>query len=528
MLRRCVVAWLCVSGSAIPAVGGQPEPATASGVVFHDLDGDGVRSANEPGLPNVRVSNGGDIVLTDADGRYRLPVTDDTIIFVIKPRGWATPIDELKLHRFYYIHKPAGSPRLKYAGVGPTGPLPASVDFPLTPQNEPDRFDILLLGDTQPRNLTEIEYLMHDVIEQLSGTSAAFAVALGDLVYDDLELAEPLNQALAQIGVPIRPVLGNHDQDYAAADDVHADEHFERTYGPPYYSFDYGPVHFVVLDDVIWHGKTEAREGRYEAGLGARQVEFLRNDLALVPADQLIVLLMHIPIIEVAERGELSQLLAKHPNTVSFSAHYHYVRHWFLGEKDGWSGPPHHHMTVATASGSWWSGAPDELGIPHTTMRDGTPNGWTVVSFDGRRYEVRYQPARRPAGHQMNVYAPESVSVEQSPQTEVLVNVFFGSERSTVEMRVGGRPWVRLEPVEREDPYYAAVKKSEESEPPPPGRKLPKSIACPHLWRGVLPAGLWPGTHRIDVRATDMFGRTHSACRLIRVTVTERTSDSQQ
>ena len=47
---------------------------------------------------------------TGKGGRYELPIDDDDIIFVIKPRGYMTPVDALNLPRFYYIHKPAGSP----------------------------------------------------------------------------------------------------------------------------------------------------------------------------------------------------------------------------------------------------------------------------------------------------------------------------------------------------------------------------------------------------------------------------------
>ena len=68
-----------------------PEPGWATGSVFHDLDGDGVRGAREPGLAGVAVSNGRDVVRTDAAGRYRLRVDDDTILFVVKPSGWRTP-----------------------------------------------------------------------------------------------------------------------------------------------------------------------------------------------------------------------------------------------------------------------------------------------------------------------------------------------------------------------------------------------------------------------------------------------------
>ena len=90
-----------------------------------------MKDDNEKGLPGVRVSNGQEVVKTDANGQYSLAVSDDTILFVIKPHGFITPVDENRLPRFYYIHKPHGSPEgLKYAGVAPTGPLPESVDFP--------------------------------------------------------------------------------------------------------------------------------------------------------------------------------------------------------------------------------------------------------------------------------------------------------------------------------------------------------------------------------------------------------------
>jgi len=63
-------------------------------VVFHDRNRNGVRDAGEPGVPNVLVSNQREVVKTDAQGRYRLPVDDDTVLFVIKPRGWALPVSD--------------------------------------------------------------------------------------------------------------------------------------------------------------------------------------------------------------------------------------------------------------------------------------------------------------------------------------------------------------------------------------------------------------------------------------------------
>jgi len=517
MVRMLSAALALVLVCGCGATGAAAE--TARGRVYEDLNRNGVRDEGEPGIAGVGVSNGRLVVQTAKDGTYALPVTNDTIIFVIKPRGWQPPVDELNIPRFYYIHKPEGSPvHLKYEGVAPTGPLPATIDFPLYRQAEPDRFDVLLVGDTQPYTMQEVHYLAHDIVAPLIGVDAAFALSLGDLVGDDLSLFGPMSRTMAHLGIPLRYVRGNHDSDYEAHNDEQSDDVFERHFGPPYYSFDYGPVHFIVLDDIVWHGRTEERKGYYEAGLGAAQLEFLRNDLALVPPERLVVLAMHIPIVEIAERAELYQLLAARPHTKSFSAHTHVHRHWFLDAAADWPGAtPHHHTTLTTACGSWWRGAPDELGLPHTTMRDGTPNGCCIATFDGHTCTVRYRAARRPADYQMNIHAPDAVTVAELGAAEVLVNVFAGSERSTVEMRVASGPWTRLELVAREDPYYAAIKEAEQSDAPPRGRPLPKAAVCSHLWAGRLPTDLPPGTHLIEVRTTDVYGQTYVGRRLIAV-----------
>ena len=81
----------------------------AKGYVYHDENENLSMDNNEIGIPDVYVSNGVEIVKTDKDGRYKIPVSDDAIVFVIKPRNWMTPINDLNLPQFYYIHKPNGS-----------------------------------------------------------------------------------------------------------------------------------------------------------------------------------------------------------------------------------------------------------------------------------------------------------------------------------------------------------------------------------------------------------------------------------
>ena len=87
-----------------------PDEEQARGVVYHDANENGVLDDGEKGISGVAVSNGSDLVQTNAQGEYALPVSDDAIIFIIKPADWMTPVNEVNLPRFYYLHKPGGYP----------------------------------------------------------------------------------------------------------------------------------------------------------------------------------------------------------------------------------------------------------------------------------------------------------------------------------------------------------------------------------------------------------------------------------
>jgi hypothetical protein len=513
-----IVVAAIVSGDQSP----KPRAETtkvATGIVFDDANNNLLFDEGEKPLPGVRVSNGRDIVRTGDDGRYRLTVSDDTIVFVIKPRNWRTPLDENKLPQFYYNHKPKGSPKLKYPGVSPTGALPKSVDFPMYAQQEPEVFRAILFGDPQPRNQKEIDYIAHDVIEELVGTDASFGVTLGDIMFDDLSLFPSLSRSIALLGIPWYNVIGNHDINTDATHDRFSDETFERAFGPSYYSFDYGQVHFLVLDDVEWTVSEKSGKGGYRGGLGERQMEFIRNDLAMIPEEQVVVLLMHIPLVDVRDRHELYRLIEQRPFCLSVSGHTHHHEHRFITNKDGWKGPkPHHHIINVTVSGSWWSGAPDERGIPHTMMADGAPNGYSIITFDGSKYHLDYKVAGRPSSYQMSIFAPEQVTATDAETTDVFVNVFNGSEKSKVEMKLGKQgTWQTMQRQVKSDPALVRLYEYEKAIKDKPWRGMSKPKPSTHLWHANLPSNPSAGTHFITIRETDMFGRTHVGRRIIRV-----------
>ena len=494
----------------------------AKGVVFDDLNRNGQYDKGEMGLAGMKVSNGREIVVTGADGGYELPVSDDCILFVIKPRDWATPLDENQLPRFYYIHKPKGSPEgTRFAGVAPTGELPESINFPLHRQKEPEQFKALLFGDPQPRNMAEVEYIQHDVIEQIvmeEGHDASFGVTLGDIVFDDLSLMKPLSQAIALIGIPWYNVIGNHDMNTDAPNDKLSDETFERLYGPSYYSFDYGPAHFLILDDVVWEGPKDGKKGHYHAGLGTRQVEFIKNDLAAIPKDQLVVLMMHIPLGGMQDRQDLFRLIEQRPATVSISAHTHTMGHRYFGKEDGWRGAePHHHIVNVTVGGSWWRGQKDERGIPHATMTDGGPNGYSIMEFDGNEYSLVFRAAGRPAHYQMSIFSDEAVKVDELDGKNVSVNVFNGSIKTKVHMKIGDQSdWLPMKQITAADPYFRRVKEREDSIEKKDWIALPGPGRTSHQWSAELPTELPAGTHLIQVKAVT-GGQTVTGKRIIRI-----------
>jgi hypothetical protein len=527
-----ILALACALVPCMPALAQAQD--VARGVVYHDQNGNEAQDAGEPGVPGVAVSNGLEVVLTDAQGRYELPVGDDTILFIIKPSGWMTPVSADQLPRFYYIHKPAGSPAdLKYPGVAPTGPLPDSVDFALTPQEEPDTFSMIVLADPQPHTLREVDYVARDIVEELvrdNAHGAAFGTTLGDIVGDNLAMFEPLNGAIGRVGIPWYNVIGNHDlnQDHRGPKD--STETYQRVYGPPYYAWNHGKVHFIALDSIQWRNDGV----KYIGWFDEEQMAFVRNNLALVPEDRLVVVLMHISLVHdhdeppgyaVDNPEVLYDALKNHPHSFSMSGHWHNMSHYFIGRDAGWHhDTPHHHFVVGTAGGSWWSGHHDEFGIPHATMDDGKPNGYAIVTFEGNQYRFVYKAARRPLADQMNIYAPDEVASAKAGDTLVVANVFAGSPKSTVEMRLDGHGgWVTMERFIALDPNHSRLHALNDLIPEELGRGVTGTYdhetftSLYSLWRAPLPAGLPAGTHAIRVRSTDMFGQVHHGARIIRV-----------
>ncbi len=525
-------------------------PAQVTGLVYEDRGAKGRRGPDDPGLPDVLVSNGREVVRTDAQGRYTLPIGDEVVIFVVKPTGFALPLGPDGLPHFSCLHQPAGTPpdlALRYPGIAPTGPLPASVDFGLVRRPESGDFEVVLFTDPQPESHAELTFVRDTAVARVLGTpgafdTVAFGMTTGDILFDDLSLYPRQNRIIAQIGVPWFHLGGNHDLNFEAPDAHYSRETFKRTFGAPYYALEHGGVLFLMLDNVNYlgaHSANAGRCGRYEGRIGERQLAFVENLLGQTPADRLVVVAMHIPLTNdlgpddpansTADRAQLLRLLAGRPS-VSVSGHTHTTEHHYLGP-DGRAGATgddaHHHHILTAVSGSWWSGPPDRRGIATADSRDGTPHGFHVLSITGgRRYTTRYVPASDDAGRQMRIVLESqfhaddlarlpdtrlyellgaTIPAESAAGTNVVVNLFDGGPRSRVSFRIGDGPLMPMTRTRRPDPFVAALYARNAASK----KSWVKAEPCSHLWVARLPRDLRAGTHRLTVEATDEYGRPH-------------------
>jgi hypothetical protein len=497
------------------------EQQQITGVVFHDLNANGIRDEGEPGISGVAVSNGADAVLTDQNGNYTLGISDDAIIFVIKPGNYNYPVNEYNLPQFYYIHKPNGYSDLEYPGVEPTGSLPSSVDFALLTGSDSDEFSILVFSDPQSYTEEQISYYDRSIVEELAGVQGhAFGITLGDIVGDNLDFFEPTNHATARIGLPWFHVFGNHDMNFDTEIQQHADETFERVYGPANYAFNHGKVHFIVLDNVIY--PNEYTNWKYVGGLREDQFRFIENTLKHVPEDYLVVLNMHIPIFNEAPWGEtflnshkerLFHLLQNHPFTFSLSGHTHTQRHHYFDGEDGWkNADPHHHYNVGTSSGDWWSGEYRDNGTPYTTMRDGTPQGYNILHFNGNTYSYDYIVVGESEDYKMRIYGPKAVPRNQHFRGEFYVNFFQGSEKDTVEFRVNDGEWRSMRYFIEQDPHISAMRYIwDHAETLPEGTRPSNPVNCYHLWKARVPTNVPAGENTIHVRVKDKLGRVYES-----------------
>jgi 3',5'-cyclic-AMP phosphodiesterase len=118
-----------------------------------------------------------------------------------------------------------------------------------------------------------------------------FVLHTGDITHlatpEQFDLAQSV---LSELGAPVHFVPGEHDIVEGTDPRPYLDRFGKGTKGDGWYSFDAKGVHFVALVNVVKLGD------RGQGTLGARQIAWLRDDLAHLSSSTPIVVLSHFPL----------------------------------------------------------------------------------------------------------------------------------------------------------------------------------------------------------------------------------------
>jgi len=402
-----------VAGIVFAAVAAWQVAAVAAaleGRVYLDANRNGCFDAGEAGVPNVPVSDGTRVSLTDRAGGYRLETAEAAaLVWVCLPRG----------------HAASGKFWRAVEGGG-------REDFGLVPQAQTDDFAFVQISDAHVGRA--------DLLAKFAGHLGrmphpfAFVVNTGDLVggVDTVPPEKAQAQydrylgAAAEFTVPLFNLPGNHE--HVAFNSPNPDKAhplygkglYRRVLGPTYYSWDWAGVHFVALDGTTLP---------YQERLGTNQLAWLAADLEVQPPDRPVVLFCHQPLPDLRDAKELAGALRGRRVLGAFCGHLHQTFTTRLGDIPVY--------LSGALSGSWWSG-------PNI---DGTPQGFRLVRIKNGALTTVF--ASREGDTPLSVVSPLATAV-QSGTIDVAVAVLDFGQPVAVAASFAGQP-VALTQASREE-----------------------------------------------------------------------------
>ncbi|MXV50205.1 metallophosphoesterase [Pedobacter sp. HMF7647] len=437
------------------------------------------------GISGVAVTDGVNVVLTNSNGSYELTSNKSCrFVYISLPSGYEFP-HENSVAKFYQKIDPSKSTFI--------------ANFNLTELSQSDeKHTFVVWADPQIQSKHDAELLLANSAPDLKALVENYrgqllhGIGCGDLVWDNFNLFPDYQKAIAMSGLPFFNVIGNHDMDLEARTDEGSSDTFKDHFGPTYYSYNRGKIHYVVLDDVFFLGVAK----KYIGYLTESQLQWLEQDLKNVKEGSTVVVSLHIPTNTgqlrrdkekvdqmggtVINRQHLYNLLKPY-RVHLMSGHTHFNEKW----EDG-NITEHVHGTVC---GAWWTGQ---------ICGDGTPNGYGVYEVSGNDVKWYYKATGHPKNYQLKIYSPGK---HKEYPDEACINVWNYDKNWKIECFADGNSIGA--PIQKTayDPLAAETLLGADI-PKPRGWVEP--LLTDHLFFIKVPAG----TKSLKVNATDRFGET--------------------
>lgn len=395
-----------------------------------------VESAEGP-IPGVVVSDGINTTVTDSEGIYQL-ASDKQLgyVFISVPSGY-----DCQLNGVFPDH---------YRKTISAASVPENQSFMLTKADQ-SHYKILFLGDlhlasrSSNNDLGQFRKVASDIKSYSSTLGKVYAITLGDMTWDlywydqkygMADYAKTINETLS--GLPIYHTIGNHDNDMYGIGQMGAKKSFSTSVAPPYYSFNIGNIHYIMLDNVDCSkyagasntdsGKVE-RDKQEEGVIYDPQWQWLAEDLKYVSKDTPIFVMMHVPVFSTTGVNKFGKNMKDCDKLLAAFDGYQLV-HYVTGhthrsynivpENDITGGRNiYEHNLSAICSDWWWSG---NLTPGLLQATDGTPSGYGVWDITGKDIKWIYKCAGKDENFQFRTYDLNNVVFTKDKDVPELTN----------------------------------------------------------------------------------------------------------
>lgn len=446
----------------------------------------------------VVVSDGINVMTTDANGEYQMYTTGRQHVFISVPADCELPTL-------------LGDPKF-YKTLDYSDAAIIQRDFRLVSIPKKTEWTLFTMADPQignEKDVTDFVGMIPRMAEFASSLpSNVYGISLGDIVWNKPEYFDTYAKEMRNIPVPVFSVIGNHDHNEGVKNDTESDKDFRDALGPTYYSANIGDCHLVVLDDVLYSGVNGRND--YTGTITDAQLEWLEKDLSYVDPDKAVIIGLHIP----TKRRNSST------HVTNNQALYDLVKDF--KEVQILSGHSHNHYTTTIASnitettfaavmGAYW----------YPLCNDGSPRGYGALDFNGNTLVNKYFIGDGcDRNYQMKLYRPEDAVLwnpskkEGDPYDKILANIFCWHEDWTVEVKEDAGAWTVLPASARLIPSQNGGKCWD-----PDVRKCLVDGVIPANHGGSAPENnndhmfLYtpqPGWQSVSFRATDSFGNVYT------------------
>ena len=360
-------------------------------------------SCDGRGVGGVMVTDGITTTITNKRGLYKLKVDDNRahFVYISVPSGYEVPSLRGFMPDFY---RPISATEKEY-------------NFTLKAVDQ-SKYHLIVSADIHVRNraMTKKQPLqqmplsnpvgeldsvtfartymatLRDYVSKLPSGVKVYGLNLGDVSNEshwrgkyngDLE---NFVEVCSRSGMPIQTfnTIGNHEHDMAAKDifdddDTAAEKEYMKVFGPTYYSFNIGSVHYVILDNVKYcNHKSKGKDRNYEVRFTQDQIDWVAQDAALMPKDtKHVVFAWHCPSYRRRNGGKpshnaddiLRPYASRQLPMIILSGHNHQAETVVVA-----SFPNTVEYLHPSVSGSWWY---------YPLCSDGAPSTFTRYDFEG-------------------------------------------------------------------------------------------------------------------------------------------------